>query len=218
MSPSPMASFVQYEERFSRKESETMQRVFDFTISLILTIVLLPLMAIIALIVMLQDGGSVFYAAPRVGKEGKLFRVLKFRTMVPDAEKLGPGITASGDPRVTRFGKFLRKTKLDELPQFMNVLKGDMGLVGPRPEDPCYVAAYTEEQRKLLSVRPGITSPASLEYRDEELQLAGDGWEERYLREILPSKLSMEAAYQQKRTLLTDIGILLKTAGLVLKK
>ena len=195
-----------------------MQRVFDFVVALTVNACLLPLMAIIAAIVMLQDRGPALYAALRVGKDGRLIRVLKFRTMVQDAEKLGPAITATGDPRVTRFGKFLRKTKLDELPQFMNVLKGDMSLVGPRPEDPRYVAAYTVEQRKLLSVRPGITSPASLEYRDEESQLAGDGWEERYLREILPSKLSMEAAYQQKRTLLTDIGILLKTAGLVLKK
>jgi lipopolysaccharide/colanic/teichoic acid biosynthesis glycosyltransferase len=185
-------------------------------IALAVSVILSPIIAAIAAVVKLQDGGPVFHVGRRVGKDGKTIGVLKFRTMVPDAEKKGPAITASGDPRITRLGRLLRKTKLDELPQFLNVLKGDMSLVGPRPEDPRYVAAYTEEQRKVLSVRPGITSPASLAYSDEESMLSGDAWEGRYLTEILPHKLEIEAAYLRRRTIVSDLGILFKTLGRVL--
>ncbi len=188
-----------------------MQRVFDILVSVVVLIVLSPLLAAVALAVKLQDGGPVFFAGKRVGKGEKPIRILKFRTMVPGAERRGPGITVSSDDRVTSVGRFLRKTKLDEFPQFVNVLLGDMSLVGPRPEDPRYVAKYTEEQRALLTVRPGITSPASLRFYEEESLLSGPEWEDRYVNEILPGKLRIEAAYMESRTLLSDIGIIVRT-------
>ena len=123
------------------------------------------------------------------------FRLYKFRRMVSDADKQGPGITATGDSRITRVGRFLRRTKIDELPQLINVLSGDMSLVGPRPEDPRYVTLYTPEQRRVLAVRPGITSAASLAYRHEEQLLAGADWETVYREEVLPAKLAIDLEY-----------------------
>ncbi len=189
-----------------------MLRLFDILVSVIVLVCLSPLLAAIAVAVKLYDGGPVFYAGKRVGRGGKPIRILKFRTMIPDADRQGPGITTSSDERITPLGRLLRKTKLDEFPQFANVLLGDMSLVGPRPEDPRYVARYTDEQRALLSVRPGITSPASLQYYEEEALLSGEEWEERYLTEILPRKLRIEAEYQKHRTFSSDIGIILKTS------
>lgn len=131
--------------------------------------------------------------------------------MVVGADKLGPGITTAQDPRVTPIGRFMRRTKLDELPQLVNVLKGEMSLVGPRPEDPRYVALYTPTQRQVLSVRPGITSPASLQFRNEAEALKGAGWEAVYINELMPAKLQIELDYLQRRTLLTDLRIILQT-------
>ncbi|MFZ1551113.1 MAG: sugar transferase, partial [Anaerolineae bacterium] len=132
--------------------------------------------------------------AVRVGQDGRPFRLYKFRSMIVGTDRQGPGITATGDPRITRVGRFLRRAKLDELPQLINVLLGDMSLVGPRPEDPRYVAFYTPEQRRVLSVHPGITSPASLAYRHEEQLLAGEDWETHYRTRVLPAKLALDLA------------------------
>jgi lipopolysaccharide/colanic/teichoic acid biosynthesis glycosyltransferase len=155
--------------------------------------------------------GPVFYRGVRVGKDGKLFHLFKFRTMVADADRLGPGITVVGDPRITPIGAWLRRYKLDELAQLINVLNGDMSLVGPRPEDSRYVASYTNEQRQVLSVRPGITSAASLVYRNEEQMLAGPDWEKAYRTEVLPAKLAIDLAYLSQRTFFSDLLLILRS-------
>lgn len=188
-----------------------MKRLFDIAASLVGLILLSPLMLFIAAAVKFQDGGPVLYRANRVGKDGRPFLLYKFRSMVIDADRMGAGITTSGDKRITRFGGFLRDTKLDELPQLLNVLRGDMSFVGPRPEDARYVRLYTEQQRRVLTCRPGITSPASLEYRSEEELLTGDDSLDRYEREILPHKLALELAYLERRTFWTDIKLILHT-------
>ena len=131
--------------------------------------------------------------------------------MIANAVDMGPGITAQNDPRTTGIGRFLRKTKIDELPQLINVLTGDMSLVGPRPEDPCYVTQYTPKQREILRVRPGITSAASLTYRNEEGMLKGQDWETVYRTQILPAKLEIDLAYLSKRTLSSDLLLIART-------
>ena len=174
-------------------------------------IVLNSLLLIVAVLVKLDSPGPVLFRGERVGRNGERFRVYKFRTMVSDAARRGPGITTKGDPRVTRVGHFLRRTKLDELPQLVNVLRGDMSLVGPRPEDPRYVALYTAEQRRVLSVRPGITSPASVRFRHEEEMLPGEGWERVYREEVLPAKLQIELEYLECRSVWRDLGVIAQT-------
>jgi lipopolysaccharide/colanic/teichoic acid biosynthesis glycosyltransferase len=168
-------------------------------------------LALIALLIRLTSPGPILYRAWRVGRGGREFTLYKFRSMVVGAEKNGPGITAADDPRITPVGRILRRTKLDELPQLWNVLRGDMSLVGPRPEDPRYVAFYLPEQRRVLSVRPGITSLASIEYRHEEDSLRCAGCEERYIQEVMPAKLAMDLRYVEQATLPGDIVIILRT-------
>ena len=189
------------------------KRLFDLTLSLMGLLVLSPLFLAVALAIKLDSPGAVFFRGARVGKDGKPFRIFKFRTMVADASQKGPGITTSGDARITRVGRFLRKTKIDELPQLINVVRGEMSLVGPRPEDPVYVSRYTCEQRRVLSVRPGITSPASLHYRDEEAILDGRDWEKAYVEEILPHKLQIEIQYLERSSWLTDLGLVFRTVA-----
>src|SRR5262249_15016293 len=146
------------------------------------------------------------------------FRVWKFRTMAADAERTGPGITAASDPRVTPVGRLLRRFKLDELPQLVNVLIGDMSLVGPRPADPRYVALYTPEQRAVFEVRPGLTSPASLRYADEERLLVGEGWEQTYVSTILQAKLRIDLDYLRRRSLWTDMGVIGSTLFALIRR
>lgn len=188
-----------------------LKRIFDLFASALGLIILSPLFALIALLIRLTSPGPVFYRARRVGQGGREFTLYKFRSMVADADRRGPGITAAGDPRVTSIGRVLRRTKLDELPQLWNVLRGDMSLVGPRPEDPRYVALYTPEQRRVLDVRPGITSLASIEYRNEEAVLHGPDWEQHYIHEVMPAKLAIDLRYVQRATLFTDLLIILRT-------
>jgi lipopolysaccharide/colanic/teichoic acid biosynthesis glycosyltransferase len=188
-----------------------MKRLFDFLSALLGLIILSPLFFITGTVVKLTSAGPVFHRGKRVGLNGKLFTLYKFRTMIANAATMGPGITAQNDPRMTGVGRFLRITKIDELPQLINVLKGDMSLVGPRPEDPRYVAQYTPEQREVLKVRPGITSAASLSYRNEEKILYGPDWEKRYCTEVLPAKLAIDLAYLSKQTLLSDMFLILRT-------
>lgn len=180
-------------------------------------IALSPLFAVIAVLITVSGGGPVFFRAKRVGKDGKEFTLLKFRTMVVGADRNGTPITTQRDARITSLGRMLRKYKLDELPQLFNVLRGEMSLVGPRPEDPRYVAFYTPDQRQVLAFRPGMTSPASLEYRDEASQLRHEDWHEQYVGVILPRKLAIDLAYLQQRTLFTDILIILRTLGGIVK-
>ena len=192
-----------------------MKRVFDFFCAFAGLLLLLPVFVLIALAIKLDSRGPVLFYGKRVGRACKPFYICKFRTMVKDADRLGAGITVHGDARVTRVGKWLRRTKLDEFPQLINVLKGEMSLVGPRPEDPRYVPYYTPEQRLVLSVLPGMTSTASLYYRSEEQLLTGPHWEQQYINEILPSKLALELEYIKKATLMTDIGLIAKTIAAV---
>ncbi len=186
-------------------------RVIDFLAALVGLVVLSPLFLVLALLIKLDSKGPIFYRAQRVGRHGTAFALYKFRSMVAGADRQGPGITAAGDSRVTRVGRFLRRTKLDELPQLINVLKGEMALVGPRPEDPRYVALYTPEQRAVLAYRPGITSAASLQYRREESLLSGTDWEMVYREEVMPAKLAIDLAYLQKRTVWSDLRLVMHT-------
>jgi lipopolysaccharide/colanic/teichoic acid biosynthesis glycosyltransferase len=187
-------------------------RLLDISLSLIGLILLSPVLALAALVVKRSSPGPIFYRARRVGKDGRLFDVYKFRTMVADAAVRGPGVTASGDTRVTRAGRWLRRTKVDEMPQLFNVLKGNMSLVGPRPEDPRYVRSYSQDQLQVLRVKPGITSPATVLHRHEEQMLTGPDWETRYRNEILPAKVQIELNYLSRRTLSRDLLILAQTA------
>jgi lipopolysaccharide/colanic/teichoic acid biosynthesis glycosyltransferase len=159
----------------------------------------------------LSDNGPIFYRANRIGKGGVTFAVYKFRTMIVDADKIGPAVTASGDSRVTPLGAFLRRTKLDELPQLLNVLNGEMSLVGPRPEDPRYVALYTPAQRQILDFVPGITSAASLTYRHEEQMLTGDDWETVYHQKVMPEKIAIDLAYMASANVITDLKLIFQT-------
>ena len=158
-----------------------------------------------------------FYLAGRVGRGGSIFRLLKFRTMVPHADRLGGGITVTGDNRVTGTGRILRHLKLDELPQLWNVLKGEMSLVGPRPEDPRYVALYKPNQRGILAYTPGITSPASLSYRNEQALLSGPDWQRTYLEEVLPHKIELDMDYFANRTISSDLLLIGRTIWGILK-
>jgi lipopolysaccharide/colanic/teichoic acid biosynthesis glycosyltransferase len=187
-------------------------RLLDISLSLIGLILLSPVLALAALVVKCSSPGPIFHRARRVGKDGRLFDVYKFRTMVADAAVRGPGVTASGDTRVTRAGRWLRRSKVDEMPQLFNVLKGNMSLVGPRPEDPRYVRSYSQDQLQVLRVKPGITSPATVLHRHEEQMLTGPDWETRYRNEILPAKVQIELNYLSRRTLSRDLLILAQTA------
>ena len=191
----------------------SVKRIFDVVCSLFgLAVLLLPLL-LVAVLVKLQDWGPVFYQGTRVGRNGKPFRMLKFRTMVADAESLGGLATPEGDPRVTSVGALLRKFKLDELPQLLNVLRGDMSLVGPRPEAPVYFEHYLPEERAIiLSVRPGITDPCSVRFHDEGKYLVGsDNPVAAYIDRIMKEKIQMQIDYIHKRTLLTDLRTILRT-------
>jgi lipopolysaccharide/colanic/teichoic acid biosynthesis glycosyltransferase len=173
--------------------------------------VLSPLLAVLAVWIKLDSPGPVLYAARRTGRGGNPFRLYKFRSMTADADRSGPAITGAGDRRVTRAGRFLRGTKLDELPQLINVLRGEMSLIGPRPEDPRYVDLYTEEQRAILAYRPGITSPASLAFRHEEQLLQGSDWESMYRTQVMPIKVAIDLAYMASRSLRTDLQVIVAT-------
>lgn len=195
-----------------------LKRAFDIAAAAAGLLFLAPFFLVIALCIRRDSPGPVFFRQERVGRGGRPFRILKFRTMVADAPARGPALTAGEDPRITRAGAFLRRHKLDELPQLVNVLRGDMSFVGPRPEVPRYVALYTPAQRAVLAVRPGITDPASLTYRHEADMLAGArDPEELYVRTILPAKLERNLAYLARRTFLGDLAIIAKTVLASLK-
>jgi len=174
-------------------------------------VLLSPVLLLIGLVIKIDSKGPIFHRSVRVGKGGTLIHVYKFRTMIPNADRLGPGITINGDQRITRFGRWLRRTKLDEIPQLINVVKGEMSLVGPRPEDPRYVAKYTKGQRLVLDVRPGNTSPASLAFRDEDRQLSFQDWESKYLNYVMPVKLAIDLHYINNRTIWTDLLVIIRT-------
>ncbi len=199
---------------------ESTKRLLDMLVAGVGLLLLLPLMGVIALLIKLDTPGSVFFAHERVGRYGRKFKVLKFRTMVQDAHKRGGAITAGHDPRITRVGRILRKTKLDELPQLWNVLKGEMSLVGPRPEVEKYVQLWEPTLRELvLSVRPGITGLTQIRYRHEEALLAQQPDPEKYYREVLlPLKLASDVEYVQRRSLPFDLYLLARTLIALLER
>ena len=193
------------------------KRIFDLILVIPGLIVLLPVFTIVALFIKLKDGGDILFKQVRVGKDGKHFNVLKFRTMVINAEKLGDKITTGNDPRITPIGSFLRKYKLDELPQLFNVLKGEMSLVGPRPEVPEYVEYYPEDIRKIvLSVPPGITDKASIEFVNEN-DLLSDSKDplSDYKNKVLPVKLAYNVDYVKERSLWMDFSLIFKTVAAI---
>lgn len=191
-----------------------MKRAFDFIFSFIGLILLSPIFLIISLLIALSSKGGVFYKQTRVGKDNIDFKVYKFRSMIVDADKKGLlSIGKDGrDPRITKIGYILRKYKLDELPQLINVLKGDMSLVGPRPEVRKYVDLYDDNQKEILKVKPGITDIASITFRNENDLLSQNPNPERYyIQEIMPKKISLSLEYVKTRTLIKDIKLIFKT-------
>lgn len=196
-----------------------LKRIFDILLSLIGLIILVPFFIAIAVVIKFSSAGPVFFRQTRVGRHGHLFKIFKFRTMVTDAEKRGPQVSSGDDPRITLVGAFLRKFKLDELPQLLNVIIGDMSLVGPRPEVPRYVAAYPEDYSLILTVRPGITDYASLEFKDENALLSSaDNPEQKYLSEILPIKIEYYKCYLREQSMRTDVVIIFRTLVAILLK
>jgi len=194
------------------RATDAVRRGLDVAVASALLCASAPLLALIALVVRATSPGPVVFRQQRVGRDGRFFELLKFRTMVADAPARGGLITSAGDPRVTPIGRRLRRWKLDELPQLVNVVRGEMSLVGPRPEVPCYVARYSDEQRRVLRVRPGITDPASLAFVDEEAVLSRFADRARgYEQYVLPRKLALSLAYLERRTLRSDVGVLART-------
>lgn len=190
-----------------------LKRGFDIVFSACALLLLSPLLLAVALWIRLDSPGPVFFRQVRVGRDGREFRIFKFRTMRATPESRAPQITVGADPRITRAGAFLRRYKIDEIPQFLNVLAGDMSVVGPRPEVPRYVAMYPPETRRIvLSLRPGITDLASIEYRDEsELLAVSDDPESTYVNEVMPAKLAHCERYVRERSFLGDLAIVVRS-------
>lgn len=195
-----------------------MKRIFDILFSLSVLLALGPLLILVSLLIKGRDGGTVFYRGARTGRYGRPFRIFKFRTMVPNAEAIGGASTADEDPRITRVGRALRRYKLDELPQFINVLAGNMSVVGPRPEVKYYTDLYTETEKVILTVRPGITDWASIWNSDEGAVLAGAADAEKAYQELIrPTKIRLQLKYVRERSFLTDLKIIFLTVLAILK-
>lgn len=189
-----------------------MKRFYDLLFSIVGLIVLSPVFLFIALLVKCSDGGPVFFRQCRVGLRGKVFYIWKFRTMIVNAESTGASVTRDGDSRITPIGRILRKLKADELPQLLNVAVGEMSLVGPRPEVPRYVRCYTEQQKKVLELKPGITDLATLAFRhEEELLKTADDLENFYVNVCVPKKIELNLRYAERANLWQDTKIILRT-------
>lgn len=195
------------------------KRLFDVCLSLCGIVLLSPVLVAIAVAIKLGSRGPVFYRGRRTGLNGTAFHIFKFRTMVSNAEKIGGPSTADGDPRVTAIGRFLRKYKLDELPQLFNVFSGEMSIVGPRPEVPVYTDLFTQEEKRILSVRPGITDWATLWNPDEGALLAGEPDPEKaYLEKVRPTKIKLQLKYVDNPSMAADLKIVFSTLGVVVRK
>jgi lipopolysaccharide/colanic/teichoic acid biosynthesis glycosyltransferase len=195
-----------------------MKRLFDIMSSLVGLIFISPIFLVVPILIKLDSKGPVFFKQWRIGKGGRPFKIYKFRTMVQDAEKVGSLITAGNDQRITGIGKLLRRYEIDELPTLINVLKGDMSIVGPRPEVPKYLHHYDRKYREILSVRPGITDLGTLSFRDEAKYLDAQNYEDTYETEILPQKLDLYLEYVHHKSFLFDLRIILKTIALISKQ
>ena len=208
-----------YEQLKKRTVSLFIKRVFDLVVSFVLLVLLSPVFLVLAVAIKLDSPGSVFYRQVRVTRYGKEFRIFKFRSMVTDADKKGTLVTVGGDSRITRVGKFIRKCRLDELPQLVNVLMGDMTFVGTRPEVTKYVAAYTPEMLATLLLPAGITSEASIRYKEEDALLTGAAdVDETYIHQVLPGKMRYNLDSVMHFSFFGDIAIMLRTVLAVLGK
>jgi lipopolysaccharide/colanic/teichoic acid biosynthesis glycosyltransferase len=194
-----------------------LKRVFDVTAAGLGLILTAPLLAALAALIRLTSPGAILYASPRVGRGGQVFKMIKFRTMIEGADRAGPLVTAGDDPRITPVGRWLRRSKLDELPTLWNVLRGDMSLVGPRPENPRSAALYSPEQQRIWSVRPGLTSPATIKYRHEEEMLAGAADVEAAYFQVMQDKLALEMDYLERQSFWLDLRILGATVKAILQ-
>jgi lipopolysaccharide/colanic/teichoic acid biosynthesis glycosyltransferase len=195
------------------------KRMLDLTASSVGLVLLLPLFLLIGLLIYLEDRGAIFFLQKRVGFRGKEFAMWKFRSMVVNADKLGQPLTVGRDPRITRIGIWLRKLKLDELPQLINVVLGEMSLVGPRPEVMRYVNLYNDEQKRVLNLLPGITDLASIRYRNENDLLASvNKPEEVYIKEIMPEKIKINLDYAKTATFWSDIEVIFLTLRRIFTK
>lgn len=205
--------FVDIRRKIEKKKLNFVcKRVFDFMASLLGLLILSPILLVTAIFIKIDSRGPIFFKQKRVGKNKETFEIYKFRTMVTDAEKMGKQITVGNDRRITRIGKVIRKCKLDELPQLINVLKGEMSLVGPRPEVPRYVELYDEYQEQILLVKPGITDYASIKFINEnEILGASSDPEEEYIKEIMPNKIELNMQYINNFSIFEDIRLILKT-------
>jgi len=196
-----------------------LKRLFDIIFSFIGLLVSSPVFLIVAILIKKEDNGPVFYPGVRVGRYESQFKMFKFRTMVVNADKIGGPSTADDDPRLLKIGKFLRKYKLDEIPQLINVLKGEMSFVGPRPEVPFYVNMFSEEEKKILTVRPGITDWASLWNSDEGAILAGSKDPEKaYMEKIRPEKIRLQLKYVREQSFWADMRIIFLTLLKLIKR
>jgi lipopolysaccharide/colanic/teichoic acid biosynthesis glycosyltransferase len=198
---------------------DTTKRLFDILVSLLVLVLLTPLLAVLAIVVWLDSGRPILFTQTRVGMHGHTFRLLKFRTMVADAERRGANVSSTNDPRVTRSGRFLRRWYLDELPQLVNVVRGDMSLVGPRPETPEFVAMFTPEERRVLTVRAGIAGPSTLAFMNEaELLADADDAVRLYEQQILHERVRADLSYLDRRSLAYDVRLLLAQVVAVLRR
>ena len=194
-----------------------MKRILDILCSFCVLVLLLPVWLVVALLIVLESRGGVFYVQKRVGKDNRDFNLYKFRTMRPDADSKGLLTVGARDSRITRVGYFLRKYKIDEFPQLLNILKGDMSIVGPRPEVRKYVELYTPEQMRVLTVRPGLTDYASIRYVNEnEVLAASDDPERTYIEEVMPAKLALNLQYIENQSLKEDFKLIFKTFTAIL--
>jgi lipopolysaccharide/colanic/teichoic acid biosynthesis glycosyltransferase len=195
-----------------------MKRAFDFLFSLFILVLFFPIGFVISILILFSSPGGIFYMQERIGRQGLPFKLYKFRSMRIDADQSGKLTVGMKDPRITQVGIFIRKYKLDEFPQFINVLRGEMSIVGPRPEVREFVALYTDTQKKVLEVKPGITDYASIEYFNEnELLAASDDPKKTYIEDIMPDKLKINQKYLANPTLSHDLKIIFKTILKVLK-
>lgn len=211
-----------YDILCKKKASLVLKRFFDLLISLVLFVILSPIIVILSIIIKLDSKGPVFYKQERVTQYGRIFKILKFRTMVNNADKIGTLVTLDNDSRITRVGKTIRKFRLDEIPQLLNIIVGDMTLVGTRPEVKKYVDAYTDEMKATLLMPAGVTSLASIEFKDEDeiikkYRVLGEDIDSIYINRILPDKMKFNLEYLKGFNVLTDLKICIKTFFSVLK-
>lgn len=202
----------------SKKRYLIAKRIFDFTLSLVMSLVFLPFIVLVGIMIKIDSPGKIFFLQKRVTTNGKVFKIFKFRTMKENSEKLS-GVTVDNDPRITKLGKYLRKFRIDEIPQIFNILTGDLSFVGARPESVKYVKEYSPEMYATLLMPAGVTSPASILFKDEaELLKGAQDPDETYVKDILPKKMAYNLEYIENCSLLYDIKVMFKTVIAVIKK